>query len=90
MSLREFADDRGLQWAVWDVIPSMSYPQPRTTPTEHPASDGDGWLAFECLDTGERRRFVPAPRDWHLRTDAELVLLCGDALPLPRRRRLNE
>lgn len=75
MALREFTDDRGRQWTVWDVYPTLverrhriAGPPPgvreRRRSYEHRARLGAsmsaGWLAFESRD-GERRRLAPIP-----------------------------
>ena len=75
MTLREFDDERGRAWTVWDVHPtSVDRRQRNVGP---PAGIGErrghtgsraiiaprlaqGWLAFEARD-GERRRLAPIP-----------------------------
>lgn len=75
MALRDFTDERGRRWNVWDF-----YPQLGDGHRSEAASIGDslaerrhaeakatpwsdlaaGWLAFEA-DDGERRRLAPVP-----------------------------
>lgn len=75
MALREFDDEGGRQWKVWDVYPTLAErrhrnagPPPGTRErrryveqrvTVH-ANMVAGWLAFEARD-GERRRLSPIP-----------------------------
>ena len=98
-----FTDSLGRQWDVWDVVPSRVERRraegtwewggvERRTRLEHRARIGErwahGWLAFES--DGEKRRLAPVPRDWHKLTAAELERLCGEAVRVPRSRRLVE
>ena len=55
MAYREFQDEDGRSWRVWDT-----YPQ-----SPHIVAPGyeDGWLSFET--EGEKCRLVPVPPDWH-------------------------
>jgi hypothetical protein len=55
MAFREFRDEVGTAWTVWDT-----YPQSAHT-VGMPALKG-GWLTFEA--GSERRRLVPAPVAW--------------------------
>jgi hypothetical protein len=76
MALREFTDERGRRWTVWDVHPTLAErrvynagPPPqireRRRRVERRVSLGrnvvNGWLAFESAD-GERRRLAPIPQ----------------------------
>src|SRR5436305_10402770 len=76
MALREFDDERGRHWKVWDVYPTLAErrhrnagPPPGTRErrrrVEHRvALHRDlamGWLVFEAND-GERRRLRPIPQ----------------------------
>jgi hypothetical protein len=75
MASREFRDEHGRLWTVWDVHPSLAErrhvqagPPPglreRRRHVERRVHVGRdmrrGWLAFESTD-GERRRLVPIP-----------------------------
>ena len=96
MALREF-EVEGLHWRVWDVRPKQSEFVERRrfiTPVtvERRQRDlgrrlPDGWLAFECLETGERRRSMPVPPQWRLLPDDSLQALCAEATVAPRRRK---
>src|SRR5207248_770139 len=75
VALRQFTDERGRDWTVWDVHPTLA--ERRRTSAGPPrgmrerrrhvdarprvsASMSSGWLAFEARD-GERRRLAPIP-----------------------------
>ena len=74
MGYREFVDDDGLQWKVWDVRPA-----PRKVPEGAKYSAESlpghvmpgwerGWLSFES-DTKTCKRLTPIPDDWETTTD---------------------
>jgi hypothetical protein len=81
MGLRAYADDEGQEWRVWRVVPdSISF---ATLVTSY----RDGWLCFERVDGGERRRLAmtevsPA---WESFSDAQLDALRRQAEPVTRR-----
>ena len=75
MALREFTDEGGRFWTVWDVYPTLA--ERRNRNAGPPPGVGErrrhaewrshvsqnmsrGWLAFEAGD-GERRRLAPIP-----------------------------
>jgi len=75
MALREFTDENGRSWTVWDVHPELverrqqnTGPPPgirdRRVHTRRraiiPSAMPQGWLAFESRD-GDRRRLSPIP-----------------------------
>ena len=70
MALRDFTDQAGRQWRVWDV----------TAEAIHPATRGedymrdylDGWLAFESADGLAKCRLTPIPPGWATGTVAQL------------------
>lgn len=72
MSYREFVDDTGTPWRVWDTHPIAA----NTLRTVSPGYAG-GWLTFECV--GERRRLVPIPQDWEFARREEMVAWCARA-----------
>ena len=105
MATREFHDERGRLWTVWDVYPTLT--ERRRRDAGPPASTERrrcveprvpirpsmalGWLAFESRD-GERRRLAPipvAPR-WNMATEHELRAWLALAEPAPPSRRLIE
>ena len=57
MAYREFVDDKGTLWRVWDTHPVAA----NTLRTVSPNYAG-GWLTFESPE--ERRRLAPIPPDW--------------------------
>lgn len=91
MAIREFNDDRGRQWRVWDVYPSLAERRqrrgeppagmPERRLGDHPRARlrndlARGWLVFEARD-GERRRFAPIPGpDWPDASDHQLRRWC--------------
>jgi hypothetical protein len=105
MAHREFQDDRGRRWEVWDVVPERrdrrSGMDRRKSAREtvdrrkmrmlSAVITGDlakGWLVFSTLM--ERRRYAPVPERWTEASDAELLVWCETAKPLPPIRRLIE
>jgi hypothetical protein len=54
---REFVDNAGTLWRVWDTHPVAA----NTLRTVSPSYAG-GWLTFESHD--ERRRLTPIPPEW--------------------------
>jgi hypothetical protein len=56
---REFVDDAGTTWRVWDTHPVAVNTLRSVSPTY-----AEGWLTFES--DGERRRLAPIPADWDL------------------------
>jgi hypothetical protein len=88
MSLRQFTDQAGSRWEVWDVRPtSLTRPFPpvqeadpaQTITSLGPVRDSyaGGWLCFVRGD--EKRRLAPIPPEWHLATEVELDALCREA-----------
>jgi len=105
MASREFNDDRGRQWRVWDVYPTLAerrYHEAGPPPgiaerrrhderRSHLRQDmRRGWLVFEARD-GERRRFAPIPGpDWADASDHQLRRWCMVAETARVARRLIE
>jgi hypothetical protein len=54
MAYREFTDEEGRGWRVWDTHPQK--------PLFVSAGFENGWLSFET--EGEKRRLAPIPPDW--------------------------
>ena len=97
MTYREFLDDQGQQWEVWEIRPisierrlneeRRRYPRlsDRRTSSVQLKIRGlhrDGWLTFQCGT--RRRRLVPIPEHWDSSSDAELIALLKRATPLGR------
>lgn len=83
--IREFTDASGERWRVWAVIPGQAT-------SSSPRNLGDlqnGWLAFESLDTGAKRRLADFPEGWTTMSDDELRELLGDAPVAPARKRIQ-
>lgn len=90
--LREFKDNSGVQWRVWDVYPSE---RGKDGPTERElataelkgrfrsAELADGWLCFESPT--ERRRLAPIPTGWEFLDASALAELAGRAGYISRR-----
>lgn len=92
MAHRVFSDERGIEWQVWEVIPTLAQrelrhrdPQARTSVSRELKH---GWLAFQSRD--ERRRVVPIPDGWETLSDAGLVALLDQSVPVAPTRRLVE
>jgi len=98
MSHREFLDEDGRSWEVWDVRPSAVE---SSTTTEGagdladlerhvrqlvklnlPTELREGWLAFRCDE--ESRRLAPIPQRWVAMDDQDLALLVRAAKPIVR------
>ena len=89
MGYREFADDDGLQWKVWDVRPS-----PRTVananlyradavPGHVSPGWAQGWLAFQAENL--TKRLKPIPTDWESASEASLRSYLHDAIDVKTR-----
>ncbi|MFL5612467.1 MAG: hypothetical protein ACJ796_02265 [Gemmatimonadaceae bacterium] len=89
MASRDFTDERGRAWTVWDVHPTLAKKNPVAAFGQKMAG---GWLAFEC-DEGERRRLAPIPDmpgGWQTASDEQLRLWWIKAETVPHARRLIE
>ena len=83
MASREFTDQAGIEWRVWEVGPAHMHPITRGE--DYLEQFADGWLVFESLS--EKRRLpAPFPTDWAERPLAELESLCRRAAPVSTRR----
>lgn len=87
--LRAFIDSSGIEWRVWDVLPSA------TTQSFSAGLGGlsslmgtayaSGWLCFES--PREKRRLAPIPDDWGGSGESDLERLCTRAAPVAESRR---
>ncbi|MFL5578747.1 MAG: hypothetical protein ACJ8AO_00095 [Gemmatimonadaceae bacterium] len=87
MAVREFKDKSGTTWRAWDITPEAILPQ---TKAEEYLADcfRQGWIVFENLSTGEKRRLSPYPLDWEHLHDTQLeALLWLNAAPVLSNRR---
>ena len=82
-------DHAGRSWTVWDVFPQRNRANLFANPVD-PQPGDRGWLAFQCTETGERRRLTPVPDEWVDLSDAAVAELLAKAEVLPPRRRLIE
>jgi len=71
MAYREFTDESGVAWRVWDTRPHSA--------ANVRSQYAGGWLSFEC--EGERRRLGPIPDDWAQASDEELWSWVALAVP---------
>ena len=83
MAYREFADDDGLTWKVWDVVPAQRmvsgrgaaaisdsiYPSGNTPGHVAPGWE-TGWLAFQSGSSSRRLR--PIPHNWETASEERL------------------
>ena len=85
--MRAFTDSAGLEWQVWEVLPSKLGPETISHSLTHAklqAAYADGWLCFEAGD--QKRRLAPIPSGWQFRDKSVLEQLCAEATPVPARR----
>lgn len=62
MAYREFQDEQGRSWRVWDTFPQK--PQIVSPGFEN------GWLSFET--EGEKFRLIPIPPHWETGSESRL------------------
>lgn len=72
MAYREFSDQAGVLWRVWDTYPSSA--------SNVRSVYAAGWLGFES-DVG-RRRLHPVPQGWAEAPDHQLWEWLREALPV--------
>jgi hypothetical protein len=75
VAYREFIDNSGTTWRVWDTHPVAA----NTLRTVSPNYAG-GWLTFESAT--ERRRLAPIPPDWEVAGRQLMADWCVHALPV--------
>lgn len=80
MALREFTDRDGATWRVWDITPETTHPATRIE--DYLQGFLDGWLVFECVESGEKRRLYPLPARWDSASDGDLERICRSADPV--------
>ena len=105
MGHREFRDDRGRTWEVWDVVPERRDRRSGMDRRKRARETFDrrkvrilsavitGDLAKGWLvfsTLSERRRYAPVPEGWTAANESQLMLWCESAKPLPQIRRLIE
>src|SRR5688500_8369602 len=86
--LRGFTDSTGVEWRVWEVIPSRAaigtsaVTRSRTSLNSTPYANG--WLCFESDD--QKRRLAPIPAGWELGTPTDISALLMQATPVVTRK----
>jgi hypothetical protein len=80
MALREFTDRMGSRWRVWDIRPEEMHAGPRVE--DYLQKVMHGWLAFEPVGGGEKRRLSPIPAGWEQATEEELEQMLDRAEPV--------
>jgi hypothetical protein len=92
MAYRTFTDSAGVEWQVWDVLPtglgrtvfdrrrlgdaSSATPERRS---DLSARLANGWLAF--LAGTDKRRLAPVPEGWADASVEQLERYCREAQP---------
>lgn len=94
MAKREFRDNRGITWMVWEVHPTMAERRKTSVPIPPDYKErrlnhqvrvpmdqqfAGGWLVFRTA--GERRRLVPIPNEWSDGSEDQLRTWCNEAAP---------
>lgn len=81
--LRAFTDSTGLEWRVWDVLPTTAVSDAAvaalTGSLQHTAF-ANGWLCFESVS--EKRRLAPIPQGWEFNDPQLLEQLRQRATPV--------
>jgi hypothetical protein len=81
--VREFTDDDGRQWRVWQVRPRSAG---RANAERYLGQYVKGWLAFEALGGDLRKRLPGFPEEWLGMRNEELEELRRRALDVPQRK----
>lgn len=90
--LRGFTDSTGVEWRVWEVVPSRAaigtsaQTQSRTSLSATPYANG--WLCFES--ESEKRRLAPIPPGWELGAPIDIAGLLEQATPVHTRPRITD
>ncbi|GAC1651434.1 MAG: hypothetical protein NVS4B3_12100 [Gemmatimonadaceae bacterium] len=84
--VRDFHDAQGSAWRAWFVTPGQGRPSQKTD--QYLGAYRDGWLAFEMLAGGRRKRMPAPPSDWMRRDEGALAELLARAVEVAERRRL--
>ena len=80
MALREFNDDAGREWRVWDVRTENIHPA--TLAEDYMRDYIDGWLAFEAIDGEAKCRLSPIPMKWESAGREQLITWLRRAEPV--------
>lgn len=87
VGMREFRDERGVEWRAWAVTP---LPGREARLTAQLGEFRDGWLAFETSDGNQRRRLREYPKDWAELSLDQLPALLATAQEVRSRRKAPE
>ena len=84
MPVREFTDELGVRWRVWDVVPSRIVPAAKG---EDYLADmyQTGWIVFETVTGDTKRRLTRVPKLWADAAERELRVLLARAEAVPIR-----
>lgn len=87
--LRGFIDSTGVEWRVWEVLPSKAAigDHASSLASLQATAFANGWLCFESND--EKRRLAPIPPGWDAGAPEALERLCAQATVVPARRRAH-
>jgi hypothetical protein len=80
MALREFYDESGREWRVWDVRTENIHPATRAE--DFMRDYIDGWLAFEAVDGEAKCRLSPIPAKWQVAEREQLLIWLRRAEPV--------
>jgi hypothetical protein len=86
--LRGFVDSTGVEWRVWEVIPSRAAietsPRTKSRTSLQSTPYANGWLCFES--TEEKRRLAPIPDGWEFGDPGVMTDLLLQAIPVATRK----
>ena len=87
--LRVLTDSTGVEWRVWEVVPSRAAigqsPKTQSHTSLSATPYANGWLCFES--NAEKRRLAPIPEGWELGTPVDIAQLLQQATPVQSRAR---
>lgn len=90
--LRGFTDSTGVEWRVWEVVPSRAAietsPQAQSRTSLSATPYANGWLCFES--ESEKRRLAPIPTGWELGHPVDIDQLLKQATPVQSRQRVRD
>lgn len=90
--LRGFTDSTGIEWRVWEVIPSRAAigtsPKAQSHTSLSATPYANGWLCFES--SVEKRRLAPIPAGWELTPPGEIARLLQEATPVEGRSKFRD
>ena len=81
MPVREFRDQAGKHWRVWNIAPDSVDAQARADAYLADCFEL-GWIVFETVDGSEKRRLCPYPTGWEERPESGLRELLATADPV--------